>query len=502
MSILQELVSDVRRRFNQFHIYPESYQTVAGCELVMIKADGKKLLLLDAAAGNEVFAQFTAEYETSSRGERQVKLAPLSAENAKVVRKYLPFTAPVAFGKTGMSIGLGDRLGLASPGHLRVLKDKKVRPVLAQQSIRELNLTNRTYHDVLDAATWGVLQEGYKEGFAADGDHLKTAAEVQMALDIGFTMITLDCSEHIDNRIPAMTAEQKAAAYAGLPEAFRAEVEREYLHKSFVVGGQELTFDVATVHELALVYGKALDHVQAIYRDVLQPFGREVDFEISIDETATRTTVEAHYFVAAQLTKKGINFASVAPRFIGEFQKAIDYIGDVEEFTAAFVAHAAIADKFGYRLSIHSGSDKFSVFPVIGSLTKGRVHVKTAGTNWLEALKVLSLKAPGLFRDICRFAYANFGEAAKYYHVTTNLSLVPDVNNLSDSQLPLMLEQNDARQLLHITYGLILSAKKADGSALYRDGLYQVLNDEEETYYQLLENHIGRHLSTLTIETN
>ena len=71
---------------------------------------------------------------------------------------------PVAFGRDSFSLGLGDRLGLASPGHLHCLPGTKIRPVLAQQSIRELVLTGRTYEEVLDAASWAVFQEGYHTG--------------------------------------------------------------------------------------------------------------------------------------------------------------------------------------------------------------------------------------------------------------------------------------------------------------------------------------------------
>ena len=106
--------------------------------------------------------------------------------------------SPVVHKGKKVTIGLGDRLGLASPGHIRTVTDLDVFPVLAQQSIRELNLTGRTYDDVISAAAWAVFQQGYKKGYGADGDHLKTAEEVKMALDIGMTMITLDCSDHID----------------------------------------------------------------------------------------------------------------------------------------------------------------------------------------------------------------------------------------------------------------------------------------------------------------
>jgi tagaturonate epimerase len=166
-------------------------------------------------------------------------------------------------------------------------------------------------------------------------------------------------------------------------------------------------------------------------------------------------------------------------------------------FEAEFAIHAAIADHFGYRLSVHSGSDKFSVFPIVGQYTKGRVHVKTAGTNWLEALRVICRKEPDFFRELCRFALARFGDATKFYHVTTDLTKVPDANNLADNELERMLNEPDARQLLHITYGYILTDRDAAGKRLYRDRLYQLWNRYEEEYAKVLITHIGKHVSLL-----
>jgi len=197
------------------------------------------------------------------------------------------------------------------------------------------------------------------------------------------------------------------------------------------------------------------------------------------------------------LEKMGVEVTSLAPRFCGEFQKGVDYIGDLDQFEREFKVHAAIADHFGYRLSIHSGSDKFKVFPIISRYTGSRVHVKTAGTNWLEALKVIARKEPELFRKIYEYAVEHFDEARKYYHVTSNMDNVPDVSSMADEDLPLVFAQNDARQVLHITYGLILTAKDKDGKYLFRDDIYNTLNNHEEDYYRALEEHLNKHLSLL-----
>lgn len=478
-------------------VYPQSLYCMDHAVFYLTKqadGQGKKMIIVEQQPSS-IFDRFQGEKIAPVVGKR-VKLAPLSHENALALRECFPFTAPVAFGKDGMSIGLGDRLGVASPGHIRLLAGRKVRPVLAQQSIRELNLTNRTYEDVLDAASWAVFQEGYELGFGADGDHLKNEAEVKMALDLGFSMITLDCSEQIDNQVLDKTDDEVAAAFSRLPEEDQRRIQ-PYLDQTFVVGTTKINFTAQHLQRVMLIYGQALHFIRRVYFDLIQKIDRPIDFEVSIDETLTPTLPQDHYFIAAELAKQKVDLSSMAPRFCGEFQKGIDYIGDIEQFEAEFKIHAAIADQFGYRLSIHSGSDKFKTFPIIGKYTEGRVHVKTAGTNWLEALKVIAAVDPALFRKIQTFALAHFTEATQYYHVTTDLTKIPDINQLSDAELPTLLEQNDARQVLHITYGLILNAKDVAGQPLFHDEFFQDLADHETLYYEKLGEHIGRHLDLL-----
>ncbi len=422
-----------------------------------------------------------------------VLLAPLTHENAALLRKLFPFTAPRPILESIRTVGVGDRLGIATPGHLRVFEAYDAVPVLAQQSIRELNLTGRTYADVLDCVTFAVFREDFQKGFGADGDHLKTDEEVEYALSNGYTMITLDCSEQIRNDVTGMTNEQVDAAYAS-----DGDLEALYCNKTFAVEDQAVTFGEQEFRRACLIYSAALDHAVHIYETHIK--GKPVDFEISIDETMTPTTPAQHYFVASELIRRGVRFATVAPRFCGEFQKGIDYIGDLKQFEAEMRVHAAIARKFGYKLSIHSGSDKFSVFPIIGRLTQGNFHVKTAGTNWLEAMRVIAMVAPSLYREVHAFALTVFHEATKYYHVTTDLNKIPGLQTLTDAQLPGLFEQNDARQLIHITYGLILNAKDANGAYRFRDRLYRCWRENDALYYDRLEAHIGRHLAQLYSE--
>ncbi len=442
-------------------IYPKSINEINGKRVSMARADGKDVLVADATAG----------FSDGTNGEY-----PLTHQNANRLRALFPFTAPVRVLTAPRSFGVGDRLGLACPGHIRVFETYDARPVFVQQSIRELNLTGRTYEDVLDAATFAVFRDGFKDGFGADGDHLKRPEDIEYALSLGFTMITLDLSDHI---------KPGGAGEIG-------QIEDRYLGKRFDAGeGLTIEYTAAELARCVAVYGEAVTFAAEMFERFLADGKYDADFEISIDETSVPTTPAEHFFVASELIRMGVRFATIAPRFVGEFQKGIDYIGAVSAFTRDIDAHAKIARHFGYKLSIHSGSDKFSVFPAIGEMTREVFHVKTAGTNWLEAMRICAQKDPALYRKAHAFALESFRDATRFYHVSTDLSKIPDVKKMEDAALSTLFDLPDARQLIHITYGHILQNDELKAA------LYALWDREAEAYAAALERHIGRHLALL-----
>jgi hypothetical protein len=488
----KDAIQKVAEYADDYRIYPKSIIKKGKSFYFLAKVDqSKKLIILNQSKEFERF-----QGKTEKLAGFKAKLAPLSHYNAEILRELFSFTAPQALGNQTASIGLGDRLGIATPGHIAVVRESKALPVLAQQSVRELNLTGRTFKSVLDDVSWAVFQEGYQAGFAADADHLKQKTDIENALDLGYTMLTLDCTEYINDDLDQLSEAEIDELYQEVPEHLRNGWEDTYLNKTFVLNsGYELEYTLDKLKEIVLIYYKMIDFAAEI-NHLLKKSERDVDFEISIDETSTATTLEAHYFVANELKRNKIKVNSLAPRFVGEFQKGIDYIGDLEQFKKEFKVHAEIADLFGYKLSIHSGSDKFSVFPIIGKYTGGRVHVKTAGTNWLAAVKVIAEHDPALYRDIHAYALEKFSAAKEYYHVTTDLDKVPSLAKISDAELGQLLEINEVRQLLHITYGFILQDKR-DGNYIFRDRLYSCWSDHEKEYRSALASHIGRHLEEL-----
>lgn len=471
-------------------VYEKSYKEHEGVRLLMVKTESKKYIL--ATGNGDIYNDLQGE----AVGENG-KACPLTHENRLVLNKYFDYTLPRAFGTKVATIGLGDRLGLASPGHIETVRDRNVKPVLAQQSIRELTLTNRTMDDLIDAAAFAVFQEGYEGGYGADGDHIKLESDIQKALDLGFSMLTLDCSDYIPTGIDSKSIEEVRADFEKLPEDVKKYYNEHYLDKTFDVNGLTLSFDEETLIKYVLEYHEAITYMVHVYDEYISKLGRDFDFEISIDETETITSPMAHFFVANELTSKGVKVISLAPRFCGEFQKGIDYIGDVEQFEKELSEHALIAEHFGYKLSIHSGSDKFKVFPIIAKYTKGVVHVKTAGTNWLEAVRVIAKTNPKLYRRMHQFALDNFEETLKYYHVTPDLDSIDALDSVQDADLPNYMDDDAARQLLHVTYGLILSEKDENGAFVFKEEFYKTLDEHEEEYTNALVKHIGKHLDKL-----
>jgi hypothetical protein len=423
--------------------------------------------------------------------------AGLTHPNAAALRKALPFTGPSPLADQEITFGVGDRLGVANPGHLRSMRGYRACPVLAQQSVRELELTGRDYEQVLDAATWAVFQEGYERPWGADGDHLKTEEWVRTALKIGFTRITADVSDYISHRYAGASDAEIVEAYGQLAESYRRRIEKTYLPlKVELDTDQTIAFSREVLARTALIYGRGIEHALRLYRAGVEVGGEGAfDFELSVDETETPTTPEAHVFVAMEAKELGMKIGSLAPRFVGEFQKGIDYIGDLKQFERTFAVHAALARNFGHRISVHSGSDKFSVFPAVGRLSRGRYHIKTAGTFWLEAMKILAAREPQLYRRLHRAALERFDKATRYYVVTTNLDNVPPLDGLQDRELVSLFENPDARQLIHITYGELLRDREL-GHAFF-----EALHRHIEQYWAGVAEHTERHLKSLGVKT-
>jgi tagaturonate epimerase len=458
--------------------------------LYFIASDGKAKRLYAVGPSRRL----RIEGQSMTAGGMHLRQAELTVENAAALHELFPFTAPVSLRDRTTTIGCGDRLGLATPGHIRALAGRQASPVLAQQSVRELTLTRRTFPGVVADASFLVFQEGYRGGYGADGDHLKNLRDIDSALDAGMPMITLDLTEVMSAEPGSWSGAQVDQAFGSQPEALRSRVAAEYEGRRFQLEGLAVQISPTEARRCALMYGKAVEFAAEVDRHLRARRGSAYDLEVSIDETTSPTLPAHHLYIASELQRLGVAVTSMAPRFVGEFQKGIDYIGDLAAFEEQFRVHCAIARaRGGYKVSIHSGSDKFSVYPAIGRHTAMRVHLKTAGTSWLEAVRVTARLDPALFRRMLAGALAGFEEASKLYHVAADPRAVPPPDSIPDEALEACLEERNARQVLHIAYGRLL------GDTGIRTDLYSLLSRREEEHYTAVKEHIGRHVRLLGI---
>lgn len=407
------------------------------------------------------------------------------------------------------SFGFGDRIGLATPGHVESMKrsGNGIEPIFPQQSIREMTRTQRSAQQVMDDALNSARTSGWLGPIGADADHLKTPEDVNDTAAAGFTFFTIDPSDEVD---------QQADDYDEATLRLKFTTAREQAPWFNVYLGRTVDLPTGTKIDLneeacmraAVKYGAAIHRARQLGDHILrvnETIGRDYEIELSVDETDQPTTLAEHYIIADQCLQSGMKLVSLAPRFIGELEKGVDYKGDVQALEESLNDHAAVAELLGpYKLSLHSGSDKLSMYPALARSTHGRFHVKTAGTSYLEALRVVARHDEPLFRRIIDFARDRYDTDKATYHVSATLQIVPPTSELPDST---RLEQvylerwedvplghgftEPGRQILHCTFGSVLTDTDL-GPAVQ-----SVLLSHPETYAEVLADHFSRHLDAL-----
>ncbi|MCO8122465.1 tagaturonate epimerase family protein [Stieleria sp. TO1_6] len=406
------------------------------------------------------------------------------------------------------SFGFGDRIGLATPGHVEAMKrsGNGIQPIFPQQSIREMTRTQRTPQQVIDDAYNGARDAGWDGLIGADADHLKTPQDVDVTAAVGFTFFTIDPSDDVDQKADDYDEATLRDKFSGAKQA--APWYDSYLGKSIdLPSGSKIDLSEEACMRAAVKYGPAISRALKLgdyIRSVHESKGLDYEIELSVDETDQPTTLAEHYIIADQCLKGGMKLVSLAPRFIGELEKGVDYKGDVDALEASLNDHAAISELLGpYKLSLHSGSDKLSMYAALARATKGRFHVKTAGTSYLEALRVVARHDEALFRRIVQFGRERYDVDKATYHVSATNAAVPSDEGMDAGQLEkIYLEcwadvpqgagfTEPGRQILHCTFGSTLTDPEL-GPAV-RD----VLESHPDTYTEVLADHFSRHLQAL-----
>ena len=461
--------------------YPASRVEHEGATFWLEKGrDGKELVIAGADAG--VLDGFAGSPDGDAFR------APASPDNALALRSALPWLAPRLRGLQ-TTAGTGDRLGLATPGHVRAFKDVPgVGPVFAQQSTREMGRCGRTPRDVLDDATWGAFQEGWTGGVGADADHQKTEESLSACAAAGFVFFTIDPGDAMDmaahDDAPATVRAKAEALDLSSLDTSPADLVARYAGTTVELESGPLVLDEESVVRAVAKAGPGLVRGLELIRHVAS-LGVEHELELAIDETDQPTTAAEHVVLVRELQRLGVGLVSFAPRWVGQFEKGVEYIGPLDALADNFGVHAEIARALGpYKLSLHSGSDKYSIYPLFARATRGLAHLKTAGTSWVEALRVIAKNDPDLMLAILTLSLASFEENRHSYHLSCDPSRIP--TDPPRESLDDLVTDLDSRQVLHVGYGAALTE--------YGDQITAALSAHEEELYEVIHRHFVRHL--------
>lgn len=406
------------------------------------------------------------------------------------------------------SIGVGDRFAHQAKAQLQACAMAAARGVTVipvwNKSNREHAIVGSEPASVRAAADEAVRQSGWKQPYHVDADHINLGTVDRFIETSDF--YTLDV----------------AAAIGQPAEADRVDafIDRhpELLGTVTIPGiGEAFTIGRDAIGQIARKYLAAAQQAGAIYRHVAgKRGGREFITEVSMDETDAPQTPPELLVILAAIADEKIPIQTIAPKFTGRFNKGVDYVGDVVQFEKEFSEDLAViafaVRQYGLpanlKLSVHSGSDKFSIYgPIRRALeTFGAgVHLKTAGTTWLEELIGLAeAGGPGL--DLAKQVYAqaleNRDALCEPYATVIDIDYAKlprpaVVNGWSSEQYTSALRHDqknpgfnpDLRQLLHV--GFKVAAKMGDKYLTMLDAC------EASISRNVTENLFKRHIKPL-----
>jgi hypothetical protein len=406
------------------------------------------------------------------------------------------------------TLGTGDRFAHQGRAQLQaILKGREaginVHPVW-NKSNREHGIIKSKPDDVRAEADSAVSASGWTGAYYVDADHigLHTVDAFIPASDF----FTLDVADFTGK-----------AADAEAVEGFLKAV-RKY-RGSLSIPGIDRPFDLTeeTVRGAARKFLLAVQEAGRIYRHIEERKGSESFVtEVSVDETdAPQNPVEL-FLILAMIAEERIPIQTIAPKFTGRFNKGVDYVGNLTQFEKEFDEDLSVIGfavrEFGFadtlKLSVHSGSDKFSIYSIINRLIKKHdagLHVKTAGTTWLE--EVIGLAESGaegllLVKDIYAQAHEHFAELAAPYSTVIDIDpgKLPDpkaVRGWSSAQYANALRHVESspdynphfRQLLHVGFKVAAGMGKRFTGALEAN--------EEIVGRNVTENLFDRHLQPI-----
>ena len=382
------------------------------------------------------------------------------------------------------SLGLGDRFARQGRAQLQAVAQARGRGI---ELAPVWNKSNRE-HAIVGSEPLSVLREAQAATAAldwtgpwhVDADHINLSTVDRFIEASDF--YTIDVADYIGRA----------------PEP--AEIERFVADSSRLAGAltvpglpYPVKIDQHAIEAAARKFLWAAQEAGRIYRHIAKLKGDAFIAEVSLDETDRSQTPAELLLILFMLAREGVPAQTIAPKFTGSFHKGVDYIGDLATFEQEFeedlcVARYAVAE-FGLpaslKLSVHSGSDKFSLYPVINRLLKKHgagVHLKTAGTTWLE--EVIGLAESGgdglaIAREIYASAHGRFDELVKPYATVVHIDRAKlpspaQVNAWTSEAFVAALRHDQAnaaydpefRQFIHVSFRIA-----AEMGARYLDAL-------------------------------
>ncbi len=369
------------------------------------------------------------------------------------------------------SIGIGDRFGAEGRAQLRALQQAgslgvNIVPVW-NKSHREHSIIGSSPGDTRRAADEAVRACGWEKSYYIDADHIGLDT-VDHFLDSS-NFFTIDVAGYIDKPAPP----DVLSSFMQSMNRFTGSITIPGIAMPLVVTGDILS-------EIARKYLRAVTEAGKVYRYIAERRGEDSFIaEMSVDETAASQTPDELFLILAAVAREGIPIQTIAPKFSGAFLKGVDYVGNADGFRREFENDLAVlayaVKEFqlpeNLKLSVHSGSDKFSLYPIMHSALKRHdagLHLKTAGTTWLEEVIGLAAsdgEALKVAKEIYAMALRRYDELCKPYlaviHINKEALPDPDTVNTWTAEEYVEALQHDPtkarfdsnfRQLIHISF--------------------------------------------------
>lgn len=368
------------------------------------------------------------------------------------------------------SFGVGDRFGQEGVAQLRAVSKAaehgvELTPVW-NKSHREHEIIGTSPDDVRSEADSAVSEMGWERSYFVDADHI-TMDTVDGFLDSS-NFYTIDVADFIGTS----ASDQAIADFQKRNENLVGDLKIPGIPEPFSVTQKLL-------EEIAHTFLLATQEAGRIHRHIREQKGGDVVVEVSMDEVESPQTPVELFFILKCLAEEGLALSTIAPKFTGRFNKGVDYVGDLDQFAREFeqdvmvIAHARKKYDLpqNLKLSVHSGSDKFSIYGPMNKIIRKHdagIHLKTSGTTWLEELIGLSMAdndGVAMVQAIYETAWKRFEElTAPYAPVIDvrheNLPDPEEFRKWSGKEIASMLIHDPAhprfdsqlRQFMHCSY--------------------------------------------------